>query len=419
MMRKVTERAKMMRNVPQYVIDHAPLLHLYGDDEYRPSSIAQHIENTHAEVDFQRVCMVATGAPPLLSLSRLDRLNPLGTSVYLTSNQDITAKPMPEFLLGLNPDVDGKIADAITGVVVVVEKGNGVVDAFYFYFFSYNWGGVVLEQQLGNHVGDWEHNMIRFRNGQPEAMWLSQHANGEAFTFKCLQKDRSGKRPICYVANGTHALYATPGLHDHTIPNVNLASPLLLVDNTEAGPLFDPLASSYYYSYVLPVKPYEPVTDGFLPLKPTADAPNGFLRYTGRWGDEAYPSTDARQTAFFGNNKFVSGPTGPLYKQLMRQQVWPENAFSEWQTLRTSLRPGLLQYLRDLLREKRGQRKVELRRTADGKMVNVVRYRGRVVKLGEDKEKKDEEDREKKARKARKGKGGHLRMGRSPCEAAK
>ena len=32
---------------------------------------------------------------------------------------------------------------------MVVEKGEGVVDAFFFYFSSFNWGGVVLENQLG------------------------------------------------------------------------------------------------------------------------------------------------------------------------------------------------------------------------------------------------------------------------------
>jgi hypothetical protein len=36
--------------------------------------------------------------------------------------------------------------------------------------------------------------MIRFINGEPKYVWFSQHANGEAFTFSALQKDKSGKR---------------------------------------------------------------------------------------------------------------------------------------------------------------------------------------------------------------------------------
>lgn len=34
--------------------------------------------------------------------------------------------------------------------------------------------------------------MIRFSNGQPEAIWYSQHANGEAFTYGAVEKE--GKR---------------------------------------------------------------------------------------------------------------------------------------------------------------------------------------------------------------------------------
>jgi hypothetical protein len=36
-----------------------------------------------------------------------------------------------------------------TGVIIVVEKEGGVLDVFYFYFFAFNWGGVVLDKQLG------------------------------------------------------------------------------------------------------------------------------------------------------------------------------------------------------------------------------------------------------------------------------
>lgn len=30
--------------------------------------------------------------------------------------------------------------------------------------------------------------MVRFANGTPTAVWYSQHSNGEAFTYKALNK---------------------------------------------------------------------------------------------------------------------------------------------------------------------------------------------------------------------------------------
>jgi hypothetical protein len=45
--------------------------------------------------------------------------------------------------------------DAISCVIVVVEKENGVEDAFYFYFYSFNEGPSALGHQAGNHLGDW------------------------------------------------------------------------------------------------------------------------------------------------------------------------------------------------------------------------------------------------------------------------
>jgi len=43
--------------------------------------------------------------------------------------------------------------------------------------------------------------MIRFEDGIPKAVWLSQHSNGEAYTFSCLQKDSSGQRVRDQVSN--------------------------------------------------------------------------------------------------------------------------------------------------------------------------------------------------------------------------
>lgn len=69
----------------------------------------------------------------------------------------------------------------------------------------------MLVFEVGDHVGDWcviraqllpfdadvdrEHNMIRFVNGIPETVWLSQHSNGMAFTYEAMEKE-NGRR-VC------------------------------------------------------------------------------------------------------------------------------------------------------------------------------------------------------------------------------
>jgi Vacuolar protein sorting-associated protein 62 len=49
--------------------------------------------------------------------------------------------------------------------------------------------------RIGNHVGDWEHVMVRFEHGIPKLVWLSQHASGQAFNYELLaNRYNSGPR---------------------------------------------------------------------------------------------------------------------------------------------------------------------------------------------------------------------------------
>lgn len=55
-----------------------------------------------------------------------------------------------------------------------------MLDAFWF-FYSYNLGQTVLGILFGNHVGDWEHCMMRFENGVPRGLYFSEHEGGQAY----------------------------------------------------------------------------------------------------------------------------------------------------------------------------------------------------------------------------------------------
>lgn len=77
-------------------------------------------------------------------------------------------------------------------ILIVVPKDDGVVDAFWFFFYSYNLGNAVFNVRFGNHVGDWEHTAVRFQNGVPTAVYYSEHAAGAAYVWDAVEK--IGKR---------------------------------------------------------------------------------------------------------------------------------------------------------------------------------------------------------------------------------
>ena len=78
-----------------------------------------------------------------MTLNNLNSLNDYGTGgtdVYLTSLDDITTNP--SWLNGVKPDSTGKTDGATSVAVIVNDHGGGLVDAFYMYFYAFNWGGV-------------------------------------------------------------------------------------------------------------------------------------------------------------------------------------------------------------------------------------------------------------------------------------
>ncbi|OQN96073.1 hypothetical protein B0A48_17873 [Cryoendolithus antarcticus] len=213
-------------------------------------------------------------------------------------------------------------------ILVVVPKEDGIVDAFWFFFYSYNLGNVVFNVRFGNHVGDWEHTAIRFKGGKPHQIFLSEHNFGEAYSWGAVEKyisaadgsgtmigtwsnstaSRAAKRPVVYSATGTHAMYGTPGLQPYVLPWG------ILHDQTDRGPLWDPALNAR--SFV-----YNATTHAVLPSTLNPAAPVGWFNYAGHWGDKYYPLSDPRQYRFAGQYHYVNGPTGPKFKNLGRGEV--------------------------------------------------------------------------------------------------
>ena len=68
-------------------------------------------------------------------------------------------------------------------------------------------GHSFLGINFDDHVGDWEHAMVRFVNGVPQYIYLSEHSGGSAYTYSALTETNG--RATTYIATGSHANYAT------------------------------------------------------------------------------------------------------------------------------------------------------------------------------------------------------------------
>jgi hypothetical protein len=176
-------------NVPSFVIDYAPMVYLHSQDLYLPSDIGSQLSNTEPRANFTPI----PNGPNPLTLDNLAELNNLGgKDVYLTSK--VRPNERPEYFRGVLPNGDGETENAVTATIIVNDHGHETVDVFYFYFNAFDFGGHYFYQDIGNHVGDWEHNMIRFIDGKPSKVWFSQHSGGQAFKYDVLDKYDGGLR---------------------------------------------------------------------------------------------------------------------------------------------------------------------------------------------------------------------------------
>jgi hypothetical protein len=276
---------RVLKEVPQFVLDAAPLIHLYSGEEFWPSDIGEHLTHMipHANYTFLNITDH--------SLWNLDDLNKNGgrnqRNVFLNSAEDVETRPAwlssahnrptPYHDVEINeadesntptgfveaemssedratwfdagaavepeaeasepkiakpfsrlelrslkarraqspfvppgipqPDPSGRSPAPV--ILVLIDKGNGILDAFWFYFYSYNLGTTVFNIRFGNHVGDWEHSLIRFHHGVPKAVFFSAHSGGTGkqilfvmvrifYTDKSsvhIQRRRKGPRP--------------------------------------------------------------------------------------------------------------------------------------------------------------------------------------------------------------------------------
>jgi hypothetical protein len=396
---------RVLKDVPQFVLNAAPLIHLYSKEQFWPSDMAEHL--LHTDPFANHTSLNITNH----TLHNLHMLNEArqGRFVFMHSKDDVESrptwlsspynkpKPYPDddeqeqernyptkFVeaevteedkqtwfdpYGQSPKIANPISPSFRAqrqdlrrssrkkrgdqslimppeiplpeasgrspapvILIMVDKGHGILDAFWFYFYSYNLGTTVLGMRFGNHVGDWEHSLIRFHNGVPKAVFFSAHSGGTAYTYNAVEKGKGpGRegRPVLYSAFGSHAMYAMPGKHPYVLPFGMLA------DVTDRGPLWDPALNYYAYhlnttlthdrdAESISVTTNLPLSLRKSILKPAAcnpAAPTGWFWFTGHWGDKFYELYDWRQWRFVGQYHYVNGPLGPRFKNLGRSKV--------------------------------------------------------------------------------------------------
>jgi hypothetical protein len=293
--------------IPSYVIDYAPLVYLYSEERYRPYDIREFV--THFHVTHPNGSVVP-GTETDMTLGKLGELSG-NEDLYLTANEDFDTDP--NWITGIKNKpslIDGEIKDA-PATLIVVDKGNGWVDAYWFYFYSFNLGPFVMGAgPYGNHVGDWEHSLVRFFNGKPVIVWMSAHGGGGGYYYNNLEKyPLDQKHPIIFSATGTHANYASVGQHPHDLP-YNILS-----DFTDRGPLWNPSRNYLGYTYDGTKVYFGDRTSH----KGREQEYGNWLAFDGHWGDMQLPSSDPRQVYnLIGGFRYIDGPTGPLLKNLVR-----------------------------------------------------------------------------------------------------
>lgn len=411
---------RVLKEVPQFVLDHAPLIHLYSGEEFWPSDIAEHLMHTSPHRNHTSLKM-NTSEHTVHNLHALNN-HGKGRFLFLQSKDDVENrprwlgssynKPVPyedeqpeeeeeeeeedgeDYTTWVDMDTSTEdnvqwydpfpkaeeakrktskplasprkpyraelkhrrrdVSHPITkpepsgyspapAILILVDKGHGILDAFWFYFYSYNLGTTVMTMRFGNHIGDWEHSLIRFHHGVPKAVFFSAHSGGTAFSYNSVEKGvgkgREG-RPVLYSAVGSHAMYAMPGTHPYVLPFG------LLADVTDKGPLWDPALNYYAYHFntsithnvdakVFPAPngltsqsvedsvaaQRKRMLDTFEPASNNPTAPTSWFWYTGHWGDKFYELGDWRQWRFVGQYHYVNGPLGPRFKNLGRSKV--------------------------------------------------------------------------------------------------
>ncbi|KAJ3100992.1 Vacuolar protein sorting-associated protein 62 [Phlyctochytrium bullatum] len=144
--------------------------------------------------------------------------------------------------------------------------------------------------RYGNHVGDWEHIIVRTQNGQ--AIALDYHTHGGQGVRVVPANDRRvqwvGTHPVVYSSLGSHGFWPQAGSNTYK----TVAIVYDLVDETGNGVEWQTWGNVSTIEY----------TGSY-------SGPDTFLNFAGRYGNPAI--NDCTFQSLVGGCKLGDGPTGP------------------------------------------------------------------------------------------------------------
>ena len=119
------------RVIPDFVLRFAPLSHLWSQEKWFPSDIAIHLLHTIPQINFVNISDSVT----------FHNIQNLGSDVFLTSKDPVEDDPSWMHSTSNKPDRFGFTRAPAT--IICVEKGSGIIDAFYLQFYSFDEGNTV------------------------------------------------------------------------------------------------------------------------------------------------------------------------------------------------------------------------------------------------------------------------------------
>ncbi|KNC96105.1 uncharacterized protein SPPG_08494 [Spizellomyces punctatus DAOM BR117] len=287
--------------VPDFVLRNAPIVYLEASEKHFPGDPAEFLGHINP---LDPTNNLIPGPTPIT----LANLPQYPSKTFLTAQDNVETDPT--WLTNPTAKPTNLVSTA-PSTLITVSKPNGITDAFWFLFYPFNHGPKVLGRHYGDHVGDWEHVLVRFEGDQPRFVYFSAHDGGKGLDYAATDKHSSG-RPISYTARGSHANYPNngdKGKHPYILPFGLLAD---ITSDAKTAFQWDP--ARFYRAYCM--------SDGHFTAVPGTTLPDtDWLAWPGTWGDQQYPRSDKRQYELFGQWHYVSGPSGPAFKNLGRTQI--------------------------------------------------------------------------------------------------